>query len=65
MNDSLQSQYFTYEAAAMHFGYKVGTLRNFVSKGVLKLNIHYFKPHGGKVLFIREAMENWIRGTIS
>jgi lactam utilization protein B len=57
-----QKSYLSYNDAASFIGYKVGTLRNFVSKGILKLNIHYLKPHGGKVLFVREALETWIKG---
>ena len=54
------NQYLTYDAASDLTGYKTGTLRNFVSQGIFKLNVHYLKPNGGKVLFIREALENWI-----
>ena len=54
------NNYLTYEAASEVTGYKVGTLRNFVSSGILKLNVHYIKPRGGKVLFLREALEQWL-----
>ena len=59
MNSS--TQYVTYEGAEHLTGYKIGTLRNFVSQWILKLNVHYLKPRGGKVLFIREALEQWIK----
>jgi hypothetical protein len=61
MNNSNQNQYLTYEAASEFTGYKVASLRNYVSQGILKLNVHYLKPRRGKVLFLREALENWIR----
>ncbi len=54
------NQYLTYEAAAELTGYKVGTLRNLVSAGVFKLSVHYLKPRGGKVLFLKPALEQWL-----
>lgn len=58
MNSS--NHYLTYEGAAQLTGYKVGTLRNFVSLGTFQLNVHYLKPRGGKVIFLREALEKWL-----
>lgn len=62
MSSQTNNSYLTYADTANLIGYKIGTLRNFVSKGIFKLNVHYLKPHGGKVLFVREAVESWIKG---
>jgi len=53
-------KYLTYSEAAEFSGFSVGTLRNLVSTQVLRRGIHYTKPHGRKILFIRENFELWL-----
>jgi excisionase family DNA binding protein len=53
-------RFLTYSEAAEFSGFSVGTLRNLVSNKVLKRGIHYTKPHGRKILFIRENFELWL-----
>ena len=52
MSNFNRDKYLSYDEVANLTGYKIGTLRNFVSgKGNnFKLNIYYVKPHGGTEL---------------
>ena len=45
------NKFLTYSEAAEFSGFSVGTLRNLVSRQVLKRGVHYTKPHGRKILF--------------
>jgi excisionase family DNA binding protein len=58
-----QKIFLSYDEAAELSGFSVGTLRNLVSQGILKRGIHYSKPHGRKVLIIREPFECWLKET--
>jgi Helix-turn-helix domain len=53
-------KFLSYREAAEFSGFSVGTLRNLVSSQVLRRGIHYTKPHGRKILFIRENFELWL-----
>jgi hypothetical protein len=53
--------YLTINELSQRTGYAVQSIRNLMSKKILKLGKHYFRPNG-KVLFYWPAIEKWIRG---
>jgi hypothetical protein len=54
-------EYLTIKELSQRTGYAVQTIRNLMSRKILKLGKHYFRPNG-KIFFYWPAIEKWIRG---
>lgn len=55
-------EYLTTEELSKLIKMSPGTIRNKVSQGAFKLNVHYVKPSTRKLLFVRSAINDWLYG---
>ena len=58
----MAEQYMSIEQLSGRIPYRPQTIRNMISKGVFKRDVHYVKPGGrGRPVFIWSAVERWLR----
>src|SRR5262245_15682603 len=56
-------QYLSVQELATRIPYAEQTIRNFMSRGVLRLNVHYVKLNGrGRPIFRWSAIQRWLEG---
>jgi excisionase family DNA binding protein len=56
-----QSRYLTIQEAAEFLRWRLQTVKNKISQGVLRKGPHYFRRRG-EIVFKREALEAWVEG---
>ncbi len=59
---TVERPYLTLEQAADLAGVSKKRMQNLISEGVLKEHIHFSRPRGLRVRFIREALVVWLEG---
>lgn len=60
----MEKIYLTVEEACELTRYQRRTLYNKISMGVFREGEHYVKPSRRRVLFVRTALEDWLRGPL-
>lgn len=55
-------EYLTIDELSQRIKMAPGTIRNLIWKQEFRQNIHYIKPTPRKVLFIWQAVEDWLHG---
>ncbi len=58
----MQEEYLTTNELAKRIKMAPGSIRNLVSQGTLKRNVHYLKPTPRKILFVWSAINDWLYG---
>ncbi len=58
----MMEEYLTTKELAKCIKMAPGSIRNLVSQGTLKRNVHYLKPTARKILFIRSGINDWLYG---
>lgn len=53
----IQKEHYTVEEAAEYLNYSTGYMYQLNSRN----EITYSKPHGGKILYLKKDLDNWIR----
>ena len=54
--------YLTLQEAADLAGVSKKRMQNLMGEGVLRENVHFSRPRGLRVRFIREALTDWLEG---
>jgi len=57
-----EGAYLTIEEVAALIRKVPKTVRNMMSRGVFRQEVHYFRPRGSTPLFRREAVIQWVEG---
>ena len=55
-------QYLTTKELSKLIKMTPGAIRNLVSQGTLRRNVHYVKPTARKILFVSSAITDWLYG---
>ena len=55
-------EYLTIDELSQRIKMAPGTIRNLIWKQEFRQNIHYIKPTPRKVLFVWQAVEDWLHG---
>lgn len=56
-----QEEYLSVRQLCERIPYKEQTVRNLMTQGVLKRDVHYIKPRG-RVMFMWSAVRAWLEG---
>jgi excisionase family DNA binding protein len=62
MKVNTERPYLTLQEAADLAGVSKKRLQNLMGEGVLKENVHFARPRGLRVRFMREALVGWLEG---
>lgn len=57
---SARKEYLSLQELCERIPYRPQTIRNFMSQGVLRQDVHFFKPTKRKIVFKWEAVRKWI-----
>lgn len=58
-SDSRAEEYLSVTQLEQRIPYKAQTIRNLMSKGVLRRDVHYVKPRG-RIIFRWSAVQTWL-----
>jgi predicted DNA-binding transcriptional regulator AlpA len=59
---NINDQYITIDELCARIKFSRQSIYNLIHRKALVLNIHYFKPTAGKLLFSWPSIQNWIEG---
>ena len=61
--DNVLNQYVTTERLSISSGISEGALYKYIERKKVKLDVHYFHAENGRVMWVVEEFNNWLRGS--